>query len=879
MIKSNLRFESLMKKSLLSILILLAVFNCHAHHIIGGEMFYNYIGKGTAPGTSKYLITLKIFRDQNSPPGTAPMPTEVYIGIFNNDNGQQFKGPYPYYVVPINSEFPVKINPLPPCINNAPNLSYHVGVFLLNVQLPDNTSGYSAAFQTCCRVDNIANVTNINGNETGSTFSCSIPPAIYADNSPEFATSIDVICGLKPFSLQFNAIDQDGDSLVYSFAPAYDGGSFKDAQNGNPSPPPYSSVSYENGFTSSSPLGQLASIDSKTGIISGIAPATGKYVLCVQVFSYRKGIRIDVHRKDFIINVSDCNFAGAQLNPKPVICDSFNVAFTNNNASPLNVTFLWNFGDPSTGISDTSTLASPNHIYSDTGVYIYKLVVNPGQQCRDSMTQIVKVYPGFIPGFSADGKCINSSIFFTDKTTTSKNGSVTNWSWNFGDPLSTSNTSSSQDTSHIYTTAGNYPVQLTASSSKGCLKTITDTILIKTKPDFSVNNDTLICSIDTLQLTSIGSGSVSWTPGYNIIRPNSFNPLVYPKTTTIYYATLVESRGCIATDSVLVNVVSRVTLNLIPDTTICLTDTANINTMSDGLHYLWSPANTVINDTAKYAQVVPIQTTTYHVISKIGKCSTAGNITVRTVPYPLAKAEKDTTLCFPASFQLHASGGSIYNWTPPNFLNNPTIANPISSPQESIQYTVQVNDVLGCPKPTFDSVIIKVEKPIADAGPRDTSIVVNQPLQLNGSGAEFYLWSPANGLNNPNIANPVALLSESQQYVLTVETLAGCTATDTINITVYKVKPDFYVPDAFTPNGDRKNDLFRPILIGMKSLRFFKVYNRLGQLVYSTYVQKQGWDGTFKGEPQDAAIFVWMAEGEDYLGKIIFKKGVVALIR
>jgi gliding motility-associated-like protein len=134
-------------------------------------------------------------------------------------------------------------------------------------------------------------------------------------------------------------------------------------------------------------------------------------------------------------------------------------------------------------------------------------------------------------------------------------------------------------------------------------------------------------------------------------------------------------------------------------------------------------------------------------------------------------------------------------------------------------------------------------------------------------------------LNNPDIANPVALLSESQKYTLKVSTAAGCFSIDTIHVTVYKVKPDLFVPDAFTPNGDGMNDVFKPIPVGIKSLTFFKVYNRLGELVFSTNKQKEGWDGTFKGQPQDPGVFVWMAEGIDYLGKVIFKKGSVTLIR
>jgi gliding motility-associated-like protein len=135
------------------------------------------------------------------------------------------------------------------------------------------------------------------------------------------------------------------------------------------------------------------------------------------------------------------------------------------------------------------------------------------------------------------------------------------------------------------------------------------------------------------------------------------------------------------------------------------------------------------------------------------------------------------------------------------------------------------------------------------------------------------------GLNNPDISNPVALLSESQKYTLKVSTAAGCFSLDTINVTVYQVKPDLFVPDAFTPNGDGLNDVFKPVPVGIKKLNFFKVYNRLGELVFSTTAQKAGWDGTFKGQPQDPGVFVWMAEAVDYLGKVIFKKGSVTLIR
>ncbi len=871
-----------MKKILLISLLFFYFLPCRASHIVGGEMIYTYVGAGSAANTKRYSITLKLFRDQtcaSQPGGCALMPDDVFIGIFNNDNGIQFPSQNQYYDIAKDGESQVAVDPFPPCISDPPVLDYHVATYTFTVDLPANTKGYTASYQTCCRVHPLEDVLNNSGSQnggTGSTYSCSIPAIL--DNCPQFSTSVDAICQKKKFTLKFNAIDPDGDSLVYSFAPAYNGGASVNASNVNPNAPPYGSVTYINNYNYNSPLGTSAFIDSKTGIISGIAPEVGKYVVCVSVLSYRSGTLVGEHRKDFIVNVTDCDFAGVELDPQPVSCDGFSVSFANGNNSSQNKTYYWEFGDPASGVMDTSTLQTPTHIYSDTGTFTYQLVINRGQPCADSATQIRKVYPGFFPGFSTKGSCVKTNIQFTD-TTKSKYGYLSAWHWDFGDPSASNDTSDVKNPVYAFPALGNYPVQLEVSNSKGCVKTITDTVAIIDKPIFSVTDDTLICSIDTLQLMATGTGNVMWSPAYNISNTSSFTPLVSPKTTTTYSATLTESPGCFATKTVTVNVVDKVTLNAGNDSTICQTDSTRINTVSDGLHYLWSPAAYLNNNTLKNPLAAPPITTTFHVIASIGKCNSSDDITFKVVPYPKANAGNDTTICFPSSLQLHASGGVYYLWSPTNFLNNPNISDPVTIPPSSIRYIVAVTDIQGCPKPAFDTILVAVQKIVADAGPRDTNIVINEPLQLNGTGAEVFKWSPNTGLSNPDIANPIATLSDNQQYVLKVTSAEGCSGTDTIDVIVYKVDPGLYVPNAFTPNGDGKNDTFRPIPLGMKYIKYFKVYNRDGQLIFSTSTQNLGWDGTFKGKPQDADVYVWIVEGVDYQNKVVFKKGSVMLIR
>jgi gliding motility-associated-like protein len=99
-------------------------------------------------------------------------------------------------------------------------------------------------------------------------------------------------------------------------------------------------------------------------------------------------------------------------------------------------------------------------------------------------------------------------------------------------------------------------------------------------------------------------------------------------------------------------------------------------------------------------------------------------------------------------------------------------------------------------------------------------------------------------------------------------------------VKVYKTNPDIFVPTGFTPNGDGRNDFFRPIYVGMKTVEYFQVYNRWGALLYSNDLDNgHGWDGTIKGVKQSTGTFIWMVRATDILGKVHFKKGTVQLIR
>jgi len=111
------------------------------------------------------------------------------------------------------------------------------------------------------------------------------------------------------------------------FCSAYNRGNSTNSGNVLPSAPPYVSVTYKPGYSGEEPLGPGLSIDSKSGIISGIAPSAGGYVVTVCVAEWRNGKTISIHRKDFLVRVGDCDFAAAELNPSYITCDGFSLNF------------------------------------------------------------------------------------------------------------------------------------------------------------------------------------------------------------------------------------------------------------------------------------------------------------------------------------------------------------------------------------------------------------------------------------------------------------------------------------------------------------------------------------------------------------------------
>jgi hypothetical protein len=288
--------------------------------------------------------------------------------------------------------------------------------------------------------------------------------------------------------------------------------------------------------------------------------------------------------------------------------------------------------------------------------------------------------------------------------------------------------------------------------------------------------------------------------------------------------------------------------------------------------------------------------TQFRVIDKNGVCppdtSAVASIAFDPIPFPVASTDPaDTTICFGTSAALNFSIdlGTSYTWIPGpggngNISGTPFNFTNLVSPVSNTDYVLSVmND--GCPNPLLDTVHVSVLAPVAVNAGRDTSVVAGQPLQFNASssdpGPDNFLWTPATELNDPSIADPTATYNVEDnviKYTVKATTPFGCTGEGFITVKVFKTKPDIFVPNAFTP-GTAVNAFFRPIPVGISSLQYFRIYNRLGQLVFSTSTIGNGWDGTLNGTPQDIGGYVWTVKGTDYNGNVITKRGTMVLIR
>ena len=354
-----------------------------------------------------------------------------------------------------------------------------------------------------------------------------------------------------------------------------------------------------------------------------------------------------------------------------------------------------------------------------------------------------------------------------------------------------------------------------------------------------------------------------------------------------------DAKGCKDTTNVTVVMIDTMRLSAGVDTVVCVRSAVTLQPQVNAIApsaitWQWSstnaPASTIANPSVQNAVVSPADTATYVVHAIWGLCERWDTLIVNVLHEPIANAGNDTAVCHRFTALLNgshsnSSGPVIYTWTPNLYITD--IHAPVTSvllpDAGNYIYTLNVQDDYGCNFITNDAMQLIVTPPVPAFAGHDTIAVLGEQHQLYGSGGVQFTWLPAAPLNNAAAQNPLATLYNDTRFTLEVMDIAGCKGWDTVFIKVY-AGPTYYVPTAFSPNGDGRNDIFRPIPSGIVKTNWFRVYNRFGNLLFETNEWLKGWDGRYRGRKQPIGAYVWMIQGVDNNGKIIEKKGTVILV-
>lgn len=387
-----------------------------------------------------------------------------------------------------------------------------------------------------------------------------------------------------------------------------------------------------------------------------------------------------------------------------------------------------------------------------------------------------------------------------------------------------------------------------------------------------------VCSAQgTITVTATGgtTGYVYSINGTTFQSSNVFN--VNPGDYTVV---VKDANGCTTTATQHVNLSDNLVVTPQPDATICEGLSTTLQPTTNATQFSWTPAYGLNDTVAHTPTAAPAVTTSYILKATLGLCTAYDTVVVNVNPAPVADAGPDGNICYGQTYTLQGNGGVTYSWSPnTDFVGSATDVDPVVAPTHTTQYSLMVTDAKGCRSLTPGSVTVNVTPPIQVQISRDTAVALGDVFQLHASSAATdYLWNPGYGLDDPTKANPMVTVTGDITYTVTASTSAGCKGSASVTLKVYQ-GPEIYLPTAFTPNGDGKNDILKPFPIGIKQITYFRVFNRWGQQVFATSEFNKGWDGKISGKDQPAGTYVWVVEGITKDNRKITQHGTTVLIR
>lgn len=535
------------------------------------------------------------------------------------------------------------------------------------------------------------------------------------------------------------------------------------------------------------------------------------------------------------------------------VCFPATVQFAN--MSSGGDTYLWSFGD-----GGTSEEFAPAHVYTAPGEFAVSMILTDSYGCSIGDTTDIQVVALTVPSLVQPPTamiCPGDSIQPTI-------AEGTHWAW--WPSIGVSDTTLADPIIYPPT-----PMTYHVIVANMCGADTMDVTIDWIVPEGSAGNDVAVCEGGSVQVQGSGGGTYAWSPPELFSDPGTQSPMVTPPDTTDLSVIITTPDGCLVHDTVRVFTYTQPPLPVLRDTILC--PGASVQLIADAaFSYTWTPAPglAVLNERAP---VVTPQQSTWYVVDLDNGCGTLTDSAFIAVVVPYARAWPDTATCVHTPVPLGASPGLSYLWSPASVLNDPHLPDPIATVDATTVLSVVVTDANGC-SAHASVTITALPLPSVYAGP-DRVAEFGERVQLSAMGHGIFAWDPPDAVDSATAQHPEAILLKTTTFTVTVTDTHGCTAADALTIVV---PGTLYVPNSFSPNGDGHNDTFGASGMDMNDVELL-IYNRWGELIWTTNQLNGRWDGTVNGRDSPIDTYVWKIRATEIDGRQHSLVGHVNLLR
>lgn len=350
---------------------------------------------------------------------------------------------------------------------------------------------------------------------------------------------------------------------------------------------------------------------------------------------------------------------------------------------------------------DNNTIANPTAtITTTTKFYLTKTDGLLNCDVTDSVTITVNPVP-LVTSFPDTAFCSNTTLQLNA-------GGAATYSWSPAGSVS-----NSAIANPVFTGTTGQNMTVTGTNAEGCSASSSFNVTVKALPTVTTIPDSIICTTQSILLTTTGATTYSWSPPTNLSNPNIANPVFNGSNGDTYTVTGTAANGCSNTDVVVISTRAPSVFNAPPNAAVCINDSVTLNGNNGaGVTYAWSPAATLSNATSMNPVATPTVTgnNTYTVLISEPVCNSSNsflvNVMVNALPNIDVSKSNDLN-CAVRTSTLTASGASQYQWTPDATLSSGTGSSTIASPSADTKYIVTGTDNNGCKNKDSITVLVK----------------------------------------------------------------------------------------------------------------------------------------------------------------------------